>query len=150
MFHRRHMHSSECCHYVCIYYLKWKQFKISYEVFYRKKSLKMYHIYIIFLYPQIFGPVQCILKFKDMNEVLERANRTQYGLAAGVITNDINKALTVSQNLDAGSVWLVDVSSKYITNFLGKILYSMCIFSMSCRNQIGFHVSTFAWKCKRF
>ncbi|KAK3096188.1 hypothetical protein FSP39_024183 [Pinctada imbricata] len=55
---------------------------------------------------EIFGPVQCILKFKDIDEVIERANRTHYGLAAGVITKDINKALTIAQNLDAGSVWV--------------------------------------------
>lgn len=54
---------------------------------------------------QIFGPVQQILKFSTMEEVIERANDTQYGLAAGVLTNDINKALTFSQGVKAGSVW---------------------------------------------
>lgn len=54
---------------------------------------------------QIFGPVQSIIKFRDVEEVLERANATKYGLAAGVITNDINKALVLSQKLQAGSVW---------------------------------------------
>uniref|UniRef100_A0A2C9K4B2 Omega-crystallin n=1 Tax=Biomphalaria glabrata TaxID=6526 RepID=A0A2C9K4B2_BIOGL len=55
---------------------------------------------------EIFGPVQSILKFSDLDEVLERANRTKYGLAAGVITNDINKAFKISQSLQAGSVWV--------------------------------------------
>ncbi|KAH3809559.1 hypothetical protein DPMN_137932 [Dreissena polymorpha] len=55
---------------------------------------------------EIFGPVQSILKFKDIDEVIERANNTSYGLAAGVMTRDINKALKISQNLDAGSVWV--------------------------------------------
>ena len=54
---------------------------------------------------QIFGPVQSIIKFKDIQEVTERANRTMYGLAAGVITNDINKAMTLANTLQAGSVW---------------------------------------------
>lgn len=38
---------------------------------------------------EIFGPVQSILKFKTVEEVIERANNTIYGLAAGVLTNGI-------------------------------------------------------------
>ncbi|XP_049837438.1 aldehyde dehydrogenase 1A1-like isoform X1 [Schistocerca gregaria] len=55
---------------------------------------------------EIFGPVQSIIKFKTIEEVIERANDTLYGLAAGVITNDINKALTIANALEAGSVWV--------------------------------------------
>ncbi|XP_048246394.1 LOW QUALITY PROTEIN: aldehyde dehydrogenase, cytosolic 2-like [Haliotis rufescens] len=55
---------------------------------------------------EIFGPVQSIIKFRDVEEVLERANATKYGLAVGVITNDINKALVLSQKLQAGGVWV--------------------------------------------
>ncbi|KAJ8310114.1 hypothetical protein KUTeg_011979 [Tegillarca granosa] len=55
---------------------------------------------------EIFGPVQTILKFKTESEVIERANKTHYGLAAGVITKDITKAMSLAQNLDAGSVWV--------------------------------------------
>ncbi|KAK3596641.1 hypothetical protein CHS0354_039818 [Potamilus streckersoni] len=55
---------------------------------------------------EIFGPVQSIIKFKDASEVIERANRTTYGLAAGVITKDINKALMMAHSLEAGSVWV--------------------------------------------
>ena len=57
------------------------------------------------LFPQIFGPVQSIIKFTDIDDVTERANNTAYGLAAGVMTRDINKALRMSQDLEAGSVW---------------------------------------------
>jgi acyl-CoA reductase-like NAD-dependent aldehyde dehydrogenase len=46
---------------------------------------------------EIFGPVQSILKFSTMEEVIERANATTYGLAAGVLTSDIDKALMFSQ-----------------------------------------------------
>ena len=46
---------------------------------------------------EIFGPVQSILKFSTMEEIIERANATNYGLAAGVLTKDINKALMFSQ-----------------------------------------------------
>ncbi|XP_074111312.1 aldehyde dehydrogenase X, mitochondrial [Cotesia typhae] len=55
---------------------------------------------------EIFGPVQSILKFETMEEVIERANNTSYGLAAAVITNNINKALQFSQSVEAGSVWV--------------------------------------------
>jgi acyl-CoA reductase-like NAD-dependent aldehyde dehydrogenase len=56
---------------------------------------------------QIFGPVQQIMKFKDSSEVLKRANNTTYGLAAGVFTKDIDKALTFAHSLKGGSVWYV-------------------------------------------
>ncbi|XP_077869223.1 aldehyde dehydrogenase 1A1-like [Saccoglossus kowalevskii] len=55
---------------------------------------------------EIFGPVQQIMKFKTIEEVIERANNTSYGLAAGVFTKDIDKALTISNALQAGSVWI--------------------------------------------
>ena len=54
---------------------------------------------------QICGPVQSIIKFKDVNDAVARANKTSYGLAAGVITNDISTALTVAHSLQAGTVW---------------------------------------------
>ncbi|XP_013387907.1 aldehyde dehydrogenase, mitochondrial-like [Lingula anatina] len=55
---------------------------------------------------EIFGPVQTILKFKTLEEVIEKANNSKYGLAAGVHTRDINKAFTVAQSLQAGSMWV--------------------------------------------
>lgn len=55
---------------------------------------------------QIFGPVQSILKFKTLDEVIERANKTSYGLAAGVLTKNIDWALTFARAVEAGSVWI--------------------------------------------
>uniref|UniRef100_A0A6Q2XJK2 aldehyde dehydrogenase (NAD(+)) n=1 Tax=Esox lucius TaxID=8010 RepID=A0A6Q2XJK2_ESOLU len=55
---------------------------------------------------EIFGPVQQIMRFYSVKEVIQRANTTHYGLAAGVFTNDIDKALTVSSALQAGTVWV--------------------------------------------
>ena len=49
---------------------------------------------------EIFGPVQSIFKFSTMEEVIERANDTTYGLAAGVLTSNINNALTFAQVTD--------------------------------------------------
>jgi acyl-CoA reductase-like NAD-dependent aldehyde dehydrogenase len=54
---------------------------------------------------QIFGPVQCVLKFKTLDEAIERANKTSYGLAAGILTKDLNTALVFAQSVEAGSVW---------------------------------------------
>ncbi|KAJ4446249.1 Retinal dehydrogenase 1 [Periplaneta americana] len=55
---------------------------------------------------EIFGPVQTIIKFKTLEEAIARANDTTYGLAAGIITKDLNKALVFSQSVHAGSVWV--------------------------------------------
>ncbi|KAJ8881841.1 hypothetical protein PR048_018327, partial [Dryococelus australis] len=59
---------------------------------------------------EIFGPVQSIIKFKTLEELIERANNTLYGLAAGIITKDIDKALAFALSVEAGSVWLVSRS----------------------------------------
>jgi aldehyde dehydrogenase (NAD+) len=55
---------------------------------------------------EIFGPVMSIIPFKDMDEVIARANRTTYGLAAGVWTRDIKKAHAVANSMRAGTVWV--------------------------------------------
>ncbi|CAL1367687.1 unnamed protein product [Linum trigynum] len=55
---------------------------------------------------EIFGPVQSILKFKDLKEVIQRSNTTRYGLAAGVFTQNIDTANTLSRGLRAGTVWV--------------------------------------------
>ncbi|MGH0151608.1 UNVERIFIED_CONTAM: hypothetical protein FKN15_020770 [Acipenser sinensis] len=55
---------------------------------------------------EIFGPVMQILKFKTLEEVIERGNDTQYGLAAAVFTRDIDKAHYISAALRAGTVWI--------------------------------------------
>ncbi|GAB6018359.1 Aldehyde dehydrogenase X, mitochondrial [Chamberlinius hualienensis] len=55
---------------------------------------------------EIFGPVMQILKFKTFDEALERANDTQFGLASGVVTNDLNTALMFVQGAKGGSVWV--------------------------------------------
>uniref|UniRef100_T1JCH5 Aldehyde dehydrogenase domain-containing protein n=1 Tax=Strigamia maritima TaxID=126957 RepID=T1JCH5_STRMM len=55
---------------------------------------------------EIFGPVQQIIKFKTLDEAIERANDTTYGLAAGVFTENIDKALLFAQGVQAGTVWV--------------------------------------------
>ncbi|KAI8424183.1 hypothetical protein MSG28_002768 [Choristoneura fumiferana] len=56
--------------------------------------------------PQIFGPVQSIFKFETLDEVIERANNTNYGLASGIFTNNINNALHFARHVEAGNVWI--------------------------------------------
>jgi aldehyde dehydrogenase (NAD+) len=55
---------------------------------------------------EIFGPVMSIIKFKDIEEVVERANNTAYGLAAGVWTRDVAKVHAIANNVRAGTVWV--------------------------------------------
>uniref|UniRef100_A0A8C1Y7V2 aldehyde dehydrogenase (NAD(+)) n=1 Tax=Cyprinus carpio TaxID=7962 RepID=A0A8C1Y7V2_CYPCA len=54
---------------------------------------------------EIFGPVMQILKFKSLEEVIERANDSKYGLAAAVFTQNIDKAHYISNGLRSGTVW---------------------------------------------
>ncbi|XP_068622791.1 aldehyde dehydrogenase, mitochondrial [Battus philenor] len=57
---------------------------------------------------EIFGPVQQIMKFSQMDEVIERANDSDYGLAAAVFTKDLDKANYIVQGLRSGTVWVND------------------------------------------
>ncbi len=54
---------------------------------------------------EIFGPVMSIIKFKDIDEAIQRANSTMYGLAAAVWTKDITKAHAIAHNVRAGTIW---------------------------------------------
>lgn len=55
---------------------------------------------------EIFGPVMAILRFKDEAEVIRRANNTDYGLAAGVFTQNLSRAHRVIAQLQAGTCWI--------------------------------------------
>jgi aldehyde dehydrogenase (NAD+) len=55
---------------------------------------------------EIFGPVMSILPFQSLDEVVERANRTMYGLAAAVWTRDVGKAVAIANRVRAGTVWV--------------------------------------------
>jgi len=55
---------------------------------------------------EIFGPVMSIIKFRNLDEVIERANKTTYGLAAAVWTRDIGKAHAIANSVRAGTVWV--------------------------------------------
>jgi len=55
---------------------------------------------------EIFGPVLAILTFDDVEEAAALANRTQYGLVAGIWTRDINKAMALSSAIKSGQVFI--------------------------------------------
>jgi betaine-aldehyde dehydrogenase len=55
---------------------------------------------------EIFGPVMSLLEFDDEQEVIARANATEFGLAAGVFTNDLSRAHRVIARLQAGTCWI--------------------------------------------
>jgi betaine-aldehyde dehydrogenase len=55
---------------------------------------------------EIFGPVMAVLTFRDEDDVIARANDTDYGLAAGVFTRDIQRAHRVVARLEAGTTWI--------------------------------------------
>ncbi len=67
---------------------------------------------------EIFGPVVSVLPFKGMDEMIERANKTYYGLAAGIWTKNLDKAHLFAREVKAGTVWVncyhvVDTSTPF-------------------------------------
>ncbi|MEH7386852.1 aldehyde dehydrogenase family protein [Bacillus sp. JJ1521] len=55
---------------------------------------------------EIFGPVISAMPYDDLDELIARANSSEYGLAAGVWTQDVSKAHYIANNLRAGTVWV--------------------------------------------
>ena len=55
---------------------------------------------------EVFGPVLAVIPFRDQEEALEIGNDVAFGLAAGVWTEDMRRAITMSERLQAGTVWV--------------------------------------------
>lgn len=55
---------------------------------------------------EIFGPVMSILKFKTIEEVIQRANKSSYGLGAGIVTRNFDNAVKIANGLQAGTVYV--------------------------------------------
>jgi aldehyde dehydrogenase (NAD+) len=55
---------------------------------------------------EIFGPLVSVLPFRGVEEVIERANATNYGLAAAIWTKDIDKAHRFAREVKAGTIWV--------------------------------------------
>ncbi|MBF2714384.1 aldehyde dehydrogenase family protein [Agrobacterium vitis] len=60
---------------------------------------------------EAFGPVLPLLKFRDIDDVIHRANNTEYGLAASVWGKDIAAARGIAERIEAGTVWVNEIHS---------------------------------------
>jgi aldehyde dehydrogenase (NAD+) len=59
-----------------------------------------------FMQEEIFGPVVGVMPFSSEEELIALANATEYGLAAGIWTQDISRAMRFARDVDAGTVWI--------------------------------------------
>lgn len=59
-----------------------------------------------FMQEELFGPVVGVIPFSSEDEMIRLANDTRYGLASGIWTRDINRALRFARNVEAGTVWI--------------------------------------------
>lgn len=55
---------------------------------------------------EAFGPILPMLKFRDIDDVIKRANASEYGLAGAVWSKDVETAMRVAQRLETGTVWI--------------------------------------------
>jgi aldehyde dehydrogenase (NAD+) len=55
---------------------------------------------------EIFGPVMSVIPFSDEKDIIKKSNDSIYGLAAGIITKDIDRALYLANSISAGTVWV--------------------------------------------
>jgi len=68
---------------------------------------------------EIFGPVLAVLRFSDEEQAIQIANDTKYGLAAGVWTQSLPRAINISERLEAGTVWVNTYRSTSFTTPFG-------------------------------
>ena len=69
---------------------------------------------------EVFGPVLAVMRFSDEDEAVEIANEVNYGLAAGVWTESLRRAIDMADRLEAGTVWVNTYrSTSYMTPFGG-------------------------------
>jgi len=69
---------------------------------------------------EVFGPVLSVLKFKDEEDAIRIGNNIRFGLAAGVWTRSLHRAMLLSEKLKAGTVWINNYrSTSYTTPFGG-------------------------------
>ncbi len=70
---------------------------------------------------EIFGPVLTAIPFKDEDDALRLANDVQYGLAAYLWTNDLNRAMRMTDNLEAGMMWVNSENIRHLPTPFGGV-----------------------------
>ena len=70
---------------------------------------------------EIFGPVLTSIRFSNEAEALQIANDTPYGLTGYVWTNDLNRALRVTDRLDAGMIWVNSENVRHLPTPFGGV-----------------------------
>jgi betaine-aldehyde dehydrogenase len=78
---------------------------LAFGAFYRPSLIEVEDIDAPIIQQEIFGPVATFEVFDDENDAIYRANATEFGLAAGVFTRDVDRARRVSRQINAGTVW---------------------------------------------
>lgn len=68
--------------------------------------------------------MQQILKYKTLDDVIERCNDTTYGLAAGILSNDVNQILQFTSAVKAGTVWVNSYLSNAVQSPFGGYKHS--------------------------
>ena len=63
---------------------------------------------------EIFGPVQSVLRWSDESEMIRNVNAPEYGLTCSIWTNDINTAMRTASRVEAGFVWVNEVSKHFL------------------------------------
>jgi aldehyde dehydrogenase (NAD+) len=68
---------------------------------------------------EVFGPVLAVIRFRDEDDAVRIANDTRFGLAAGVWTQSMRRALTMADRVRAGTVWVNNYRSTSTTSPFG-------------------------------
>ena len=64
---------------------------------------------------EVFGMLMSVLTFEDDEEVIGRANATNFGLAAGIVTNNVKKAHRMASRLNTGTVWINQYNTSHVS-----------------------------------
>jgi betaine-aldehyde dehydrogenase len=73
------------------------------------------------LHEEIFGPILVVVPFDDYEEALRIANDVAYGLTASVFTEDLSTALSFARDIEAGYIWVNDVSAHFLGTGFGGL-----------------------------
>lgn len=81
--------------------------------FYRPTLLEVFDPDLDIVQKETFGPVLTLQVFETEEEAVELANDSEYGLAAGIWTNDVSRSMRVARQIQAGTIWINDWAKIY-------------------------------------